>query len=52
MNWRGVGDIVVGLVTALVRPFTGLAFGVLTPVFGLGLIGLWGARLGTYPPRV
>ena len=45
-------EVVVGLATASARPFTGLAFGVLAPVFGLGLVGLWGARLGTFPPRV
>ena len=41
----------VGLGTALARPFTSLAFGVLTPVFGLGLSGLWGARHGHFAPR-
>ena len=30
-------QVVVALVTASVRPFTPLAFGVLAPVFGLGL---------------
>jgi hypothetical protein len=28
-----------------------LAFGILTPLYGLGLTGLWGARYGTFPPR-
>jgi hypothetical protein len=37
--------------TAGVRPFSGLAFGVLVPVWGLGLCGLWAARYGTFPPR-
>jgi hypothetical protein len=45
-------EIVVALATASVRPFTGLAFGVLVPVYGLGLAGLWAARMGTFPPRV
>ena len=27
------------------------AFGVLMPMLPLGLIGLWGARHGTFPPR-
>lgn len=44
-------EVVVALVTASARPFTGLAFGVLVPVFGLGLVGLWGSRRGTFPPR-
>jgi hypothetical protein len=37
--------------TAGVRPFSGLAFGVLVPVWGIGLCGLWAARYGTFPPR-
>ncbi len=44
-------EVVVALVTASVRPFTGLAFGTLVPVFGLGLAGLWAARYGTFGPR-
>jgi hypothetical protein len=27
------------------------AFGILVPMYSLGLIGLWGARHGVYPPR-
>jgi hypothetical protein len=42
---------VVALVTASVRPFTTLAFGILVPMFGLGLNGVWGARHGTFDPR-
>lgn len=41
----------VGLATAGARPFTSLAFGVLVPLYGLGLTGLWGARNGTFGPR-
>lgn len=41
----------VALATASARPFTSLAFGVLVPVFGLGLAGLWGARYGVFGPR-
>ena len=44
-------QVVVALVTAGVRTFTPLAFGVLVPVFGLGLNGLWAARHGRFPPR-
>jgi hypothetical protein len=36
---------------ASIRPFTSVAFGVLVPVFGLGLCGLWAARHGTFEPR-
>jgi hypothetical protein len=28
-----------------------LAFGILTPLYGLGIAGLWGARHGTFAPR-
>lgn len=45
-------QVVVALATASARPFTGLAFGILVPVYGLGLAGLWSARTGTFPPRV
>jgi hypothetical protein len=44
-------QIVVAFATAAVRPFTSLAFGILVPVFGLGITGLWGARHGTFPAR-
>ena len=53
---------VAALVTAIARPSTPasdggstagstLAFGVLVPVLGLGLNGLWAARSGRFPPR-
>lgn len=42
----------VALVTASVRPYTTLAFGLLVPVFGLGCTGLWSARYGQFGPRV
>lgn len=42
---------VVALGTATARPFTSLAFGILVPVFGLGIAGLWGARHGRFEPR-
>lgn len=45
-------QIVVALATASARPFTGLAFGILVPTYGLGLVGLWAVRLGMFPPRV
>ena len=44
-------QIVVAFATAAVRPFTSLAFGILVPVFGLGVSGLWGARHGSFPQR-
>jgi hypothetical protein len=44
-------QVVVGVVTAAVHPFTSQAFAVLAPMFGLGLTGLWGARYGQFGPR-
>ncbi len=35
------------LSVATVRP----PFGVMAPVWGIGLLALWGARHGTFPPR-
>ena len=42
-------QVVVALATAAAGPQ--LAFGVLVPVLGLGLCGLWAAAAGTFPPR-
>jgi hypothetical protein len=39
------------VVAASIRPFTEVAFGILAPMFGLGMMALWGARHGTFPPR-
>lgn len=44
-------QVVAGLATALARPYTDLAAGVLVPMYGLGLCGLWASRHGTFPPR-
>ena len=45
-------QVVIGLAAASFRPFTGVAFAVLAPMYGIGLAGLWGARHGAFPPRV
>lgn len=45
-------ELVVALAAASVRPFTASAFGILVPVYALGLSGAWGARHGTFPPRL
>ena len=42
---------VVAVATAAVRPYSPLAFGILVPLWGLGLAGLWAARHGTFPQR-
>jgi hypothetical protein len=50
-------QVVIGLGTALARMQTAgrtgstLAFGILVPMLGLGLNGLWGAQHGTFPSR-
>ncbi|WP_419917677.1 hypothetical protein [Candidatus Poriferisocius sp.] len=44
-------EVVVALIAASVRPFTAAAFGILVPVYALGLSGAWGAGYGTFPPR-
>lgn len=41
----------VALTTAGARPFTTLAFGVLVPLYGLALTGLFGARHGCFAPH-
>lgn len=57
LNGLLAAQTLVGLVTALARPSTEgkagstLAFGILVPVLGLGLNGLWAARHGTFRPR-
>jgi hypothetical protein len=42
---------IVAIVTASSRPYTAVAYGVLVPMLGLGLTGLWGATHGRFPPR-
>jgi hypothetical protein len=43
-------QIAIGLAAGFAQPEPG-AFGVLVPVYGLGLCGLWSVRSGTFPPR-
>jgi hypothetical protein len=57
MNAALLGQVVVGLGAAIARsstnghPGSTLAFGILVPMFGLGLNGLWCATHGTFAPR-
>jgi hypothetical protein len=46
-----VVQVVIAFVTASIRVYTALAFGLLVPMFGLGLAGLWGAVYGWFPAR-
>lgn len=43
---------VVSIVVASLHLYTGLAFGVLAPMWALGFTGLWVAAYGTFPERV
>ncbi len=57
MNLWLTAQVVIGLVTAIVRsstdgkPGSTLAFGILVPMLGLGLNGLWAAHHGVFRPR-
>lgn len=44
-------QVLIALASASARPFTPLAFGVLVPMFGLGLAGAHGVAAGRFPPR-
>lgn len=44
-------QLIVALITASMRPFTALAFGMLVPMYGVGVAGLWGAFHGVFPER-
>ena len=44
-------EVAVAFATAAAKPYTSLAFGILAPVYGLGLAGLWAARHGQFGPR-
>jgi hypothetical protein len=45
-------EVVAAVVTAGVRINTTLAAGVLVPLYGLAVCGLWAARYGRFGPRV
>lgn len=57
MNSLLVSQLVIGIAGALWRsstngkPGSTLAFGILAPMLGLGLNGLWGAHYGQFGPR-
>ena len=57
MNGCLIAQLVIGLVGAIARSSTDgkagstLAFGVLVPLLGLGLNGLWASQFGTFTPR-
>ncbi len=41
-------QVAIALTAAGLRPFTESAFGVLAPMFGFGLMALWGGRNGDF----
>ncbi len=44
-------QVVAVVVAASIRPYTEVAFGILAPMYGLGLMGAWGGRHGRFGPR-
>lgn len=44
-------EVVAVVTAALIRPYTEVAFGVLAPMFAMGLMGAWGGRHGHFPSR-
>ncbi|MGQ0432624.1 MAG: hypothetical protein ACT452_09500 [Microthrixaceae bacterium] len=44
-------EVVAVVATASVRPYTVVAFGILAPMYALGLMGAWGARHSVFPDR-
>ena len=57
MNGCLIAQLVIGLAGAIARSSTDgkagstLAFGVLVPLLGLGLNGLWASQFGSFTPR-
>lgn len=45
-------EVVAVVAAASIRPFTVVAFGVLAPMFGLGLMSMWGGRHGVFAAKV
>lgn len=44
-------EVVAVVVAASIRPYSEVAFGILAPMYAMGLMGTWGGRYGTFPPR-
>jgi hypothetical protein len=44
-------ETVAVVAAASVRPYTAVAFGVLAPMFGLGLMSMWGGRHGSFSAK-
>lgn len=44
-------QVVAAFTVAVLRTYTSVAFAVLAPMFGLGVMAMWGARYGTFFPK-
>lgn len=42
-------EVVAVMAAALARPYSEVAFGILAPMFAMGLMGAWGGRHGSFP---
>jgi hypothetical protein len=49
--WALAVEVVAVVAAASIRPFTEAAFGILAPMYGLGLMAVWAGRYGTFPAR-
>ena len=45
-------EVVAVVVAAAIRPYSEVAFGILAPMYGLGLMAMWGGRHGSFAPKV
>lgn len=46
-----VVQVAIAVAAASIRPYTAVAFAVLAPMLGLGVMAMWGARYGTFFPK-
>lgn len=46
-----LAQTVIAVAAASIRPYTAVAFVVLAPMLGLGLMSVWGAKHGRFHPR-
>jgi len=44
-------EVVAVFAAGFVRPYGEVAFGILAPMYGLGLMSAWSAQHGSFPPR-
>lgn len=44
-------QVVAAVAAASIRPYTSVAFAVLAPMLGMGVMAVWGARHGTFPRK-